>query len=157
MKSRIAITEFRNRLKDHTKIGTPSLKIPWGILSIFADQSKCFYGNFDHSTFELILNSNFSPSLYVLKGTYKKTEENLTVDYSVAPVGQLRIAYVKYFPILALILCNAIFYFQAKPPIEIYSIFNVFIVFITCFSRLNLKWQHKKLQRKFNTLFEITD
>jgi hypothetical protein len=40
MKSRIDITEFRNRLKDNTKIGNPSLKITWGILSIFNDNSK---------------------------------------------------------------------------------------------------------------------
>jgi hypothetical protein len=66
MKSKIEITEFRNRLKDNTKIGSPKLKIQWGILSIFADNSKCFYGNFDHSTFELITNSNFSPSFYFI-------------------------------------------------------------------------------------------
>jgi hypothetical protein len=71
MKSKIEITEFRNRLKDNTKIGSPKLKIQWGILSIFADNSKCFYGNFDNSTFELITNSNFLPSFYFLKGIIK--------------------------------------------------------------------------------------
>jgi hypothetical protein len=157
MKSKIDITEFRNRLKDNTKIGSPKLKIQWGILSIFADNSKCFYGNFDNSTFELIANSNFSPSLYFLKGIYKKTEKNLIVNYSVEPVGRLRIAWVKYFPIIAFIMCNSVFYFEAKPPIEIYIIFNVFIVFISIFSRLNIKWQNKKLERKFKKIFEITE
>ena len=30
MKSKIDITEFRNRLKENTKIGSPKLKIEWG-------------------------------------------------------------------------------------------------------------------------------
>lgn len=80
MKSKIGINEFRNKLKDHTKIGTSSSKIQWGIFSIFADNSKCFYGHFDNSTFELITNSNFYPPFYILKGTYKITEKNLTVN-----------------------------------------------------------------------------
>ena len=60
MKTKIDITEIRNRLKENTKIGSAKLKIEWGILSIFfADNSKCFYGKFDNSTFETIRNSNF--------------------------------------------------------------------------------------------------
>ena len=157
MKSKIEITEFRNRLKDNTKIGSPKLKIQWGILSIFAHNSKCFYGNFDNSTFELITNSNFSPSFYFLKGTYKNVEKSLIVNYSVEPVGKLRIAWVKYFPIIAFIMCNSVFYFEAKPPIEIYIIFNVFIVFISIFSRVVIKWQNKKLKTKFNKIFEIIE
>jgi len=157
MKSKIDITEFRNRLKDNTKIGIPSLKIQWGILSIFADNSKCFYGKFDNSTFELIKNSNFSPSFYLIKGKYIKTEENLIVNYNIEPIDKLGIAWIKYFPIIALIMCNSIFYFQAKPPIEIYVIFNLFIVFISIFSRLNIKWQNRNLKRKFNKIFEITE
>ena len=67
MKSKLNITEFRNRLKENTKIGSPKLKAEWGILSIFfADNSKCFYGKFDNSTFEIIKNSNFFPSYYFL-------------------------------------------------------------------------------------------
>jgi hypothetical protein len=157
MKSKIDITEFRNRLKDNTKIGSPKLKIPLGFFSIFTDNSKCFYGNFDNSNFELIINSNFTPYSYFLKGTYKVTEKNLIVNYSIEPVGKLRIAWIKYFPIIALIMCNSIFYFEAKPPTEIYIIFNVFIIVIIFFSRLSIKWQNKKMQRKFNKIFEIIE
>jgi hypothetical protein len=157
MKSKIDITEFRNRLKDNMKIGSPKLKIPLGFLSIFVDNSKTFYGNFDKSTFEIITNSNFYPSFYFLKGTYKNTEKNLIVNYSIEPVGKLRIAWIKYFPIIAFIMCNSIFYFQVKPPIEIYLIFDAFIVFISIFSRLNIRWQNKKLERKFNKIFEIIE
>jgi hypothetical protein len=157
MKSKIDITEFRNRLKENTKIGSPKLKIPLGFFSIFTDNSKYFYGNFDNSTFELIKNSNFSPYFFFLKGTYKKDEKNLNVNYRLEPVGKIRIAYLKYFPIIALILFNSIFYFEIKPPIEIYVIFNVLIVFSAIFSRLNVKWQNKKLERKFNKIFEIIE
>ena len=157
MKSKIDITEFRNRLKDNTKIGSPKLKFPLGFFSVFTDNSKCFYGRFDNSTFEIIKNSSFVPSLYFLKGTYEKTEKNLTVNYSLEPVGKLRLVWVKYFPIIALIMCNSIFYFQAKPPTKIYLIFNSFIVFISIVSKLNIKWQSRNLKRKFNKIFEITE
>ena len=157
MKSKIDIIEFRNRLTENTKIGLPSLKIQWGILSIFADNSQCFYGKFDNSTFELIINSNFSPSFYLLKGTYKKTEENLIVNYNIEPIDKLRIAWIKYFPIIALIMCNSIFYFEAKPPIEIYIIFNVFIILISVIMKPIIISQNRKLKRKFIKIFEIAE
>lgn len=157
MKSKIDITEFRNRLKENTKIGSPKHKIPLVFFSLFTENSKYFYGNFDNSTFEIIKNSNFFPSFYFLKGTYKNIEKNLIVNYTIEPLGKLRIAYIKYFPIIALIIFNSIFYFQAKPPIEIYIIFNLFIVFISIISRLNLIRQNRNLKRKFNKIFEITE
>ncbi|NHM03699.1 hypothetical protein [Flavobacterium celericrescens] len=157
MKSKIDITEFRNRLKDNTKIGSPKLKIPLGFFSIFTDNSKCFYGRFDNSTFEIIKNSSFVPSLYFLKGTYEKTEKSLTVNYSLEPVGKLRLVWVKYFPIIALIMFNSIFYFQVKPSMKVYLIFNLFIIFISIVSKLNIKWQNRNLKRKFNKIFELTE
>jgi len=157
MESEIDITEFRNRLKDNTKIGSPKLKIPLGFFSIFTDNSKCFYGNFDNSNFEIIKNSNFSLAFYLLKGTYKSSGKKLIVNYSIEPVGKLRIAWIKYFPIIALIMCNSLFYFEIKPPIEIYFGFNLFIVFSYFASKLNIKWQNRNLKRKFNGIFEITE
>lgn len=157
MKSKIDITEFRNRLKDNTKIGSPKLKIPLGFFSISTENSKYFYGNFDNSTFEIIKNSNFFPSFYLLKGTYKNIEKSLIVNYTIEPVGKLRVAYLKYFPVIALIFFNSIFYFQAKPPIEIYILFNLFIIFSSIISRLNIMRQNRNLKRKFNKIFEITE
>ena len=80
---------------------------------------------------------------------------NLYINYTVKPVGKLRIAWIKYFPIIMLIMFNCIFYFEVKPPIEIYIIFNLFIVLISFFSGLIIKWEKKKLERKFNKIFEI--
>lgn len=157
MKSNIDITEFKNKLKVNTKIGSPKLKIPLGFFSIFSDNSKCFYGNFDNSTFELTTNSNFFPTSYFLKGIYKYNGENLIVDYTIEPTGKLRIAWIKYFPIIAIIMFNCIFYFQAKPPIEIYIIFNLFIVFVSFFSRLIIKWKKEKMEKIFKKVFVIVD
>jgi len=157
MKSKIDITEFRNRLKENTKIGSPKLKIPLGFFSIFTENSKYFYGNFDNSTFEIIKNSNFFPSFYFLKGTYKNIEKSLIVNYTIEPLGKLRVAYINYFPVISLIIFNSIFYFHAKPPIEIYIISNLFIVFISIISRLNIIRQNRNLKRKFNKMFEITE
>ena len=100
MKSKIDITEFRNRLKENTKIGSPKLKIPLGLFSIFTENSKYFYGNFDNSTFEIIKNSNFFPSFYFLKGTYKNIEKSLIVNYTIEPLGKLRVAYIKYLSLI---------------------------------------------------------
>ncbi len=97
MRSKIDRTEFRKRLKENTKIGSIKLKIPLGFFSILSNNSKCFYGNFDDLTFEIIINSNFLPTFYFLSGTYKNTEKNLTVNYSVELIGNLRIAYLRYF------------------------------------------------------------
>lgn len=157
MKSKIDITEFRNRLKENTKIGSPRLKIPLVFFSLFNENSKYFYGNFDNSNFEIIKNSNFFPSFYFLKGTYKNIEKSLIVNYTIEPLGKLRVAYIKYFPVIALIIFNSIFYLHAKPPIEIYIISNLFIVFISIISRLNIIRQNRNLKRKFNKMFEITE
>jgi hypothetical protein len=157
MKSKIDITEFRNRLKENTKIGSPKHKIPLGFFSIFTENSKYFYGNFDNSTFEIIKNSNFFPSFYFLKGTYKNIEKSLIVNYTIEPLGKLRVAYIKYFPVIAVIIFNSIFYLHTKPPIEIYIISNLFIVFISIISRLNIIRQNRNLKRKFNKMFEITE
>ena len=157
MKSKIDIIEFRNRLKENTKIGFPKLRIPIGIFSIFTDNTKYFYGDFDNSTFEITTNNNFMPSFYFLKGKYIKKDKILNINYIIEPVGKFRIAWIKYFPIITLISFNSIFYFEIKPQIEIYLMFNIFLVLISVLSRLNIKWQNKKIQNKFNEIFEIIE
>lgn len=81
----------------------------------------------------------------------------MTVNYSIEPVSKLITPGIKYFPIIVFIITNSIFYFEIKPPVEIYMAFNLFIVSGSFFSRLNIKWQNKKLERKFRKIFEITE
>ncbi|MBB1192579.1 hypothetical protein DNC80_02715 [Flavobacterium sp. SOK18b] len=155
MISKIEIEEFRNRLKENTKIGSPKIKIPIGFLGIFRNNKKCFYGNFNNSNFVLTSNSNFAPVLYFLKGNFKSAENKLLVNYSVEPVGKLRIAWIKYFPLLMLIMCNYFFYYVVIPPKEVHIVFNIITVLISLFSTWILQIQKKKLRRKFNKIFEI--
>lgn len=153
--SKIDIEEFRNRLKSNTKIGSPKIKIPMGFLAIFNTNQKCFYGNFDNSNFELTTNSDFGPVLYFLKGNYKSAENKLLVNYSVEPVGKLRIAWVKYFPIMMLIMCNYLFYYVVIPPKKVHITFNIIIVLIAILSAWLLQRQKKRLRIRFNKIFEI--
>ncbi len=157
MKSKLEIIEFRNRLKDNTKIGSPSLKIPLGFFSIFIHNPKSFYGRFDDSNFELTTNSNFFPTFYLLKGTYKNTGKNVLVNYSVEPAGKIRIAWIKYFQIFAIIIFNSIFYFEGNVPREIYIIANSAFVFSFFYSRLDLELKNKNMERKFNRIFEVIE
>ena len=158
MKSKIDITEFRKRLKNNTKTGSPKLKIVWGILAIFiSDSSKSFYGKFDDSKFEILINSNFFPSYYFLKGTYKSSEKGLSINYSIEPIRLFGNSLIFFLPIIVFIIINSILYFQIKPPTKVYVAFNLFLVFISFVLILNIKWQKRNLQTKFNKTFEITE
>ncbi|HNP32394.1 MAG TPA: hypothetical protein PKN96_03820 [Flavobacterium sp.] len=155
MKSKLTVKEFRNKLKANTKIGSPRFKIPLGVLALFVYNPKYFYGSFSDSSFELTSNSNFSPPLYMLKGSYKSNGNELDINYSVEPIGKLRIAWIKYFPIIAFIMFNCIFYFQTDVPTFVYVLFNGAIILMSLFARWDMEWKKKKLERKFNDLFEI--
>ncbi|MFT5754849.1 MAG: hypothetical protein ACI9FW_000981 [Flavobacterium sp.] len=53
MKSKLDITEFRDRLKNNTKIGLPHLQITLGLFSIFFYSSKIFMENLMIQLFNL--------------------------------------------------------------------------------------------------------
>lgn len=156
MKSNLTLVEFRNRLEANLKMGSSKHYIPWGFFSIFGTNSKCFYGNYDSTTFELTKKSNFTPNYYFIQGSYHLKENQLLINYSLLPIGRLRIAYLTYFPYVAFFLFNSLFYFSVKPPTIVYIIFNLFLLIISLLMRLTLKWQGKKLMQKFETVFEIT-
>jgi hypothetical protein len=65
MKSKLTISEFRNRLKTHCKIGSPNFKSSlFGIFTMFGGgNSKTFYGLFNDSAFNLTMNSTIFPPL----------------------------------------------------------------------------------------------
>lgn len=45
MKSKLNITEFRNRMRENMKVGSPKFKLsPFGFFTMFGDNSKPFYG-----------------------------------------------------------------------------------------------------------------
>ncbi len=156
MKSNLTLVEFRARLEANLKMGSPKHHIPWGFFSIFGTNSKCFYGKYDSTTFELTKNSNFTPNYYFIQGSYHLMENQLLINYSLLPNGRLRNAYLTYFPYIIFFLLNSLFYFSLKPPTIVYIIFNLFLLIISLLMRLTLKFQRKKLMQKFETVFEIT-
>jgi len=158
MESKLSTTEFRDRLKLNTKIGTPELKFNFGILSIFSDHSKCFYGSFDDATFRLSINSNFTTKFYILKGKYKNTDSKLNLNYTIETMSKLGIIWIIYFPLVLLIGFNCFLCFNNKStPNEVIIVFNLFLIFIIFISRLQLKREKKNLKLTFNKIFEIIE
>lgn len=157
MNSKLKIEEFREKLRINTKIGTPELRPVLGIFSVFSDNSKCFYGNFNESTFKLVKNTNFKTTFYVLRGNYQNIENNLKLSYVIEPSSKLGIIWIKFFPFIALIGSNFYFLNDKSTPKQILILVNVFIFFTIVFSRWNLKREKKYLENKFNKIFEIVN
>jgi hypothetical protein len=157
MKSKLNISEFRNRLEENLKIGSPKLKLsPFGFFTMFGEISKTFYGNFDDSTFRLTMNSTITPTFYIIKGKYKNTNNMLNVNYTVEPNSKFQIVWMKFFPVISLLAFNLFFLLSSgKIPIEVYVVFNSFIVFVIFFSRWDIKRKKKNLEQKFIKIFEI--
>ncbi|WP_343704831.1 hypothetical protein [Flavobacterium sp.] len=157
MESKLNITEFRNRIKDNTVIGNPKLKLisPFGLFRIFGSFSKPFYGNFDDSTFRLTTNSAVSPTFFMIKGNYRITNRTLFVNYTIEPIHKIQLIWLKYYPLVAFISCNSIFILIEKVPIQLYLIFNLFIVFSLFYTRWLPKRKMQNLGRKFKEIFEL--
>jgi hypothetical protein len=158
MKSKLTISEFRNRLKTHIKIGSPNLKSSlFGIFTMFGGgNSKIFYGLLDDSAFNLTMNSTIMPPLYVIKGKYKNTNSSLTINYTVEPNSKFGLLYLKFFPVFSLFGINLFFLLVEKnAPIEVYISFNLFVIFMIFFSRWDVKRRKKNMERKFIEIFEI--
>ena len=156
MKSKLTIIEFRNRLKENTKIGRPDLQLSLGLLSIFFISSKSFYGNFDDSTFRLTKKYNFTSGFYLLKGKYQNINNKVKLNYVIEPISKIGVIWLKYFPFVAMIGLNSFFFFNIKnAPNETYIVFNLFMVFIIFYSRWDIKRKRKNLEQKFIEMFEI--
>jgi hypothetical protein len=158
MKSKLTISEFRSRIKTHSKIGSPNFKSSiFGIFTMFGgDNSKTFYGLFDDSAFNLTMNSTIMPPLYVIKGKYRNINSKLTIDYIIEPNSKFGLLYLKFFPVFALLGINLFFLFVERiVPIEVYISINLFVVFMIFFSRWDMKRRKKNMERKFIDIFEI--
>ena len=63
---------------------------------------------------------------------------------------------MKFFPIISLFAFNLFLLLSSrKTPIEVYIVFNSFIVFIIFFSRWDIKRKKKNLEQKFIEIFEL--
>lgn len=155
MHSKLSISEFRNRLKNNTEIGSPKLKLsPFGIANGFT-VTKSFYGLFDDKSFRLTLNSTISPSFYIIKGEYKVNNNQLKVDYIVEPNNKFQLIWRRYSPIILILTINIFFLFFARGLRRASTIVNLFLLFMAFYSRWNEERKRKKLEKKFISIFEI--
>ncbi|AWK05023.1 hypothetical protein HYN56_12610 [Flavobacterium crocinum] len=157
MISQIGIQEFRARLKANTKIGNPKISgTPLHAFNMIGEKNKLFYGTFGENNFKITSNAILFPLPYILKGKIKSKNLNQTeISYEIIPI-QFGYYWIRYFPFIAFLLFNIIFIIE-KPPLSVWIIFNLFIVFIGAISNLRMYYKRKNFEIKFIKLFEISN
>ena len=157
MQSNINLAEFRNRLKNNTKIGHPKLKLsPFAMFLMFGDSSKIFYGLFDDHSFSLTSNFRTSPTYFILRGSYKTQNGKLKIKYDIAPRYKYQIYWWIFVPILGFIVFNYLLLSgKNKPDSEVPIIVNLFLMFMVIYGYLSITWKRKKLEKNFIEIFEI--
>ena len=158
MQSNLSLSEFRARLQDNTEIGSPKLKLsPFGaFFAIFNWSSKSFYGLFDDKNFRLTMNSTLAPTFFIIKGKYKTSNKTLVIDYNIEPTSKFYLVWIKYFPIVTFMITNLLLFLsEGKVPIEVFIVFNTFIVFIIFYWRWQTKRTRDNMEQKFIEIFEI--
>ena len=157
MQSNINLAEFRNRLKNNTKIGHPKLKLsPFAMFLVFGDSSKIFYGLFDDHSFSLTSNFRTSPTYFILRGSYKTENGKLKIKYDIAPRHKYQIYWWIFVPILGFIVFNYLLLSgKNKPDSEVPIIVNLFLMFMVIYGYLSITWKRKKLEKNFIEIFEI--
>ncbi|WP_369615817.1 hypothetical protein [Flavobacterium sp. CFS9] len=155
MESKLSIAEFRARLKNNTEIG--SLKVKFSHLRIFPryGEVKPFYGLFDDKSFRLTMNSATSPTCFIVKGSYKNVDNRLKVNYTIEPNSKIQLFWVKYSPLVGIILINLFFILFAKGLRRASTIVNLFLLFTIFYSRWKEERRRRKLEKKFLRIFEI--
>ncbi len=153
MQSKLNITEFREKLKNSTKIGHPQIKTNTPLNLFFFDSSKSFYGRYNDSTFYLTLNLRITHSSYLIKGNYKFVNKKLQIQYEIFP----KFKYQKYFLLLWLVCgIGMIVYinltFGNKNNV---MISNLFLLLMLTFGSLNYKFSKRIIEQKFRKTFEI--
>ncbi len=158
MTSELSISDFKNKLKNHTKIGNAKIKgTPFFIFTLFGQTKKDFYGDFDNSSFQLTINSSFFPIPYIIQGDFKaKNKSKTKLSYKIKPIwfGYL---WVRILPILAFIIVNGILLTQhQKIETEIILIINILLLlmFLPIFI---LNYRKKIMEKKFRKIFKIGD
>ena len=155
MESKLSLSEFRDRLKNNTEIGSP--KVALGQVRIFplSGAIKPFYGFFDDTSFSLTVNSKKSSTHFIVRGKYENINNRLRVDYIMESGNKLQLIWARYSPIILILAINIFFLFFAKGLRRASTIVNLFLLFIAFYSRWNEERKRKKLEQKFISIFEI--
>ncbi|MNQ45908.1 hypothetical protein D3C85_597050 [compost metagenome] len=156
MESKLSISEFREKLKDTTEIGSPKLKLsPFGVFfNLFGGKSKPFYGLFDDKSFRLTMNYTTSPTFFIINGTYKNRNRTFIINYNIESSPKFYLVWIKFFPIIALVLINISFFFSEVQK-EVFILPNIALIFMFFFSRWDIKRKRKNIEQKFIEIFEI--
>ena len=155
MQSKLSLSDFRERLKNNTEIG--SLKGKLGQVRLFplSGAVKPFYGFFDDNSFSLTVNSLKSSTYFIVKGKYKMGNNGVEVMYNVESGNKYQQFWVYYSPIILILAINIFFLFFARGLRRASTIVNLFLLFMAFYSRWNEERKKKKLEQKFVNIFEI--
>lgn len=155
MQSNLSLSEFRQRLKNNTEIGSP--KAVLGQVRIFpiSGTIKSFYGFFDDNSFSLTVNSTKSSTNFVVRGKYESINNRLKVDYIVESTNKFQEVWAYYSPIILIVAINIFFLFFARGLRRATTIVNLFLLFAAFYSRWNEERKKQKLEKKFLNIFEI--
>ena len=157
MQSNLNINEFRNRLKNFTKIGHPKLKLsPFPTFSIFGDSSKKFYGLYDDSSFSLTSNFIINPTYFILRGNYKTINGKLQIQYKLYP----RYKYQTHWWIFVFVFGFLIFNYllvtdlhESKSQTILFT--NIILIFMIGYAYFDITRRRRKLEKNFIKIFEI--
>jgi hypothetical protein len=158
MTSQLSISEFKSRMKYHTKTGDPILKLtPFFLFTIFTKAGKKFYGEFNDSHFELTKNAEFWPIPYIIDGNYRfKNETETELFYKIKTV-KFYYWTTRIVALLTLVLVNYLFFFKSDNNIQLNIIFILNLLLIPFFSVgfLIEKYMKKRMERNFKEIFRI--
>jgi hypothetical protein len=89
-------------------------------------------------------------------GKYNNNGTNLVLDYSIVPINNIVIVWLKYLPILILVAINCMFLFSDfLAPTFVYYLFNAFTFGMILYSRYKINTEKKKLEKQFKATFQI--
>jgi hypothetical protein len=98
MKSRLAIIEFKNRLKEST-----TSEIDFYFLSPYKISGEPFCGEFNDSSFDLTRNTHWRHIKAIeIKGRYKKSTDSTEVAYSIGLSKFLRNFSIVFFCVIVI-------------------------------------------------------
>ncbi len=158
MNSPLSINEFSKRLELNTKIGNPKIKgSPLAIFTVFGQNKKTFYGEYDKRHFRLTRNEFIPKTPYIIEGFVKSRNKSQTeIEIEIRPIG-FGYYWILFIPIISFLLINYIFLTHGSNlSIEIPIITNIFLLSFFLPS-LTLKRKKKKLANEFYRIFEISE
>jgi hypothetical protein len=158
MESKLTISDFREKLKISTKIGSPKFKLSPFSMSTLGQSSKFFYGLFDEKEFRLTANFNFfqKPTLYVINGNYKNVNGKLKIEYKVEPRYKYQHHFWIFIAIYGFVSFNFVIFSNKDAfKLENFIMINLFLTFMSSFAIWDTTRRKKKLENRFINTFEI--